>query len=822
MSESILMAEYNEASIYSPERLQIIRHRPTQFIHSTGIEGLIQLALEIITNAIDEIALMGGFGYAKILICIDAERSTYQLVVIDNGRGVPIGKLRDLFTKPNTSGKADTSAYEFSGGLFGVGAKATAGLSWLFRVLTQRTDQRASLYIHEGVDEPVIIEDRTGETGTIIIHEPDPTILTEIEKFETEGVVQLLNLLTKYTFFSGLSLSAHIHPLGLDPSIWTGSMDDAYAVIQRYLDASRCVFDSKSLDRVKWIRQYWNIYRPFALQHTLVDTYPDQDKNGAAINVHYDIRLYYVKTDQTGGRFGMINNVPIDEPKSTHLITVMDVIKKMIAPFIKDDKIRAFFLDQYRVPIYMAVDVKYPGYEPAGTTKHAFYSKLMRKAYEESLTDRCLSPESRSFFEALHEELASDIESKYTAAATGLTAAKNTNRMFLQLNFNEKFGDCLTSDRSKAELFLVEGDSGGGGERDREFQGMYDLRGKPLNAVSSIDNIRGSAEKIMRDPIYRDIFMIMGINPAKFNLDTLNFGKCFILNDADPHGDHIAAILLGNFYVVCPAMIEAGIIHVVRPPLYGLKYKRGKSQHLPTVYMRDRETLQTWMAEHVYMKTLSFGIRFKNLSMKTHLLTGSNCTNFLRLILNAGEEIENIASELVVPPSVVEELSYATAYLDLTYGALDVERIRALTSFDRVEYKPLENLLIVTKGRDDHVVPLHNVNLRLIQAITPRLHRLRWRAIQIYITSKNSEHFKDHPVSITELYALLKRHDKEFDIERYKGLASMEPEAKTKTCMDPRYRQSFQITSIGDIRTVINLLGDDTEHRKEMLRRSVD
>jgi DNA gyrase/topoisomerase IV subunit B len=821
---------YNEDSIYTPTGLEIVRMRPTEFIHSTGIEGLVHQATEIITNGIDEIALMAGrSGKIIVLLCLDTERHTYQLVVLDNGRGLPIGSLRKSYTELHSSGKFDTKAYEHSGGLFGVGAKLSCGTSRHFKAITRCRQSPlyeegfAALYVHEGKDDQEIemIVAPVAQTGVTVLYEPDPIVYTDIDKFAEEGAAQLLTLIQKYCFFRPLNIEFRTHPLSLPSDIWQKSIPDTERLINHHIESSHLVFSEENFDRHRWIRNYWGIQRPFALQHTIQDVFPAQDKTGSPITVRYEVRYYYVKSDQIGGRFGLLNNIPIDDFKSTHLLTVMDVTKASLVTHIKDPAIKKYFLETYRVPLYLAVNVKCPGAEPAGTTKHAFYSRPFRNVYEPSLQNQMAQPEGVAFIAALYNELAADIESKYTLAMTGNAKVKNTDRLSENLNFPDNFKDCRTTNRLSAELFLVEGKSAGSiDSRNSEYQGVYELRGKPFNGITTQEKIRESAIAIRNDDIYEDIITIMGIDPSNFDPNTMNFGRCLLMCDGDDHGAHIAALITGNLYALCPALIEAGILHVVTPPLYSLDYSN-KRQKLPRVYMRDDTQLQIWLAKYVYGVAFDVGIRLKGHHTKTYYMQEHDAINFFRIILAIGEAITNLSRELVIPEDVVEQLSHITGYLETDPGQLDLKQVARSGGFDRVVYDAHGHIMIFTRGRDDHIVPLQNVLERLIQVVTPLLRLIKWKTTQIYITSKNKPVvFQDYPVSVMELYTLMKRLDNEFVTQRYKGLGSMNAGDKTRTCMDPKSRSMYSITTVGDVETIFNLLGKgDSRYRKKLLRR---
>jgi topoisomerase-4 subunit B len=128
-----------------------------------------------------------------------------------------------------------------------------------------------------------------------------------------------------------------------------------------------------------------------------------------------------------------------------------------------------------------------------------------------------------------------------------------------------KLADCISTDVSRTELFLVEGDSAGGSAkqaRDKEFQAVMPLRGKILNTWE-VDpaEVLGSQE-------VHDIAVAVGVEPGSEDLSQLRFGKVCILADADSDGAHIATLLCALFLRHFPRLVEQGHVHVAMPPLF--------------------------------------------------------------------------------------------------------------------------------------------------------------------------------------------------------------------------------------------------------------
>lgn len=103
--------------------MEAVRLRPGMFIGSVGPDGVAHITLEIISNAIDEY-LAGSCKTCNIAVYNNGE-----VLIADDGRGVPFGKAADgsetlvnIYTKLHTGAKFDSegkSGYNSSGGMNG-------------------------------------------------------------------------------------------------------------------------------------------------------------------------------------------------------------------------------------------------------------------------------------------------------------------------------------------------------------------------------------------------------------------------------------------------------------------------------------------------------------------------------------------------------------------------------------------------------------------------------------------------------------------------------------------------------------------------------
>jgi topoisomerase-4 subunit B len=156
-----------------------------------------------------------------------------------------------------------------------------------------------------------------------------------------------------------------------------------------------------------------------------------------------------------------------------------------------------------------------------------------------------------------------------------------------------KLTDCASEDPDRNELFIVEGDSAGGSAkqaRDKEFQAVLPLKGKPKNTWQD------SADTLYANKEIEAIALAIGVDHHKpgdaVDLSGLRYKKIVILADADVDGAHIQVLLLTLFFRHFPKLIDNGNVFVAQPPLFRIDVpSQGKGKPARKLYALDKQEL---------------------------------------------------------------------------------------------------------------------------------------------------------------------------------------------------------------------------------------
>ncbi|MFA5913745.1 MAG: DNA topoisomerase IV subunit B [Burkholderiales bacterium] len=156
-----------------------------------------------------------------------------------------------------------------------------------------------------------------------------------------------------------------------------------------------------------------------------------------------------------------------------------------------------------------------------------------------------------------------------------------------------KLTDCASDDPERNELFIVEGDSAGGSAkqaRDKEFQAVLPLKGKPKNTWQDSPDTLYSNKEI------EAIALAIGIDHhargEAVDMSRLRYKKIIIMADADVDGAHIQVLLLTLFFRHFSRLIETGSVYVAQPPLFRIDVPSlGKGKPARKLYALDKQEL---------------------------------------------------------------------------------------------------------------------------------------------------------------------------------------------------------------------------------------
>ena len=809
---------YSDNNIKQMTFVQHIRAKTEMYVRSPATLSCdVQLFKEIIDNSADESIDPNRVYQIKILVFHAGTR--YQIAVIDHGRGIPAGKLATCFTTAFTSGKYTNAAYGgVSTGTFGVGSKAVAALSDTFVAYTKRNDAFAGVLIRRGevVDyqkqPPIDHIDIT--VGSTVFYEVDQSILKSSPKFidDPAGLQTAINLLEYLTAFKQNTI---FEVFMFDQLLTDEFFKQSYQHQWQYFQTAvgKLVLRTKLETPEQYIRRKFQISSKSIWQLMVKKQVNPEDPIDT---MGYDIGVYLAEQfTKQNGVIGAINFNMLSAPTDYHICGLVDMIKKKIAKLFDDEmEVKTFFITTYRLPIYGYVNAFYKGASFEGQTKDAFKNAEFLRLYTESLMKAFRKlPETQ--WDELYYAIAEDVRDKFIRSANReVKAGRGLKNAAFDMNNAGCYIPCKVNDNRVTELFITEGNSAGDyvrQVRDPATQAILKMRGKPINACRSSDNV------LKMNKVYQDMVRLFGVGKHDTDLSNFNYKSIGLLADADPDGYHILTLLIGNIYKINPLILTSGRVWIANPPLYVMETKNA------SMFMRDQRALDDARISRIYRYLLQIKIANTE-TKKVYDLDQTPDTEYCPpayrdwcyLVKRIGTIITDVANKLVIDPFVLEQMIHCVDFLSPT--TLDCRKIAKIIGADDVRYHNASNSLIAINQTVEVHIPLDRLVYEIRAYILPELKQVHWDKLLCTITTKMpGSTYKDTPVTFMQLYQIFEQLDRLYPVHRLKGLGECTVEQLERCCIDPQTRTFTTITSIGDVTLLYNMLGACSEERKKLV-----
>jgi topoisomerase-4 subunit B len=489
---------------------------------SSPDDGIYVLLKEVLDNSIDE--YMMGFGKT---IEVKVEGTTVS--VRDYGRGIPLGKVKDVSSRMNTGAKYDSKAFKKSVGLNGVGIKAVNALSSRFFIESYRDKQAKNVLYKRGivVDESDIISSSEAN-GTWVEFTPDKEIFGDYH-YREEHIEPLLK---NYVFLNtGLTIN----------------------------------FNGRKFYSKNGLEDLLNENLTSEILYPIIHLQGD------------DIEVAITHTNQYGEEHYSFVNGQHTTQGGTHLSAFREASARTIKEYFN----RNFEYADIRNGMVAAISIKVeePVFEsqtktklgskdmsPNGVSISKYIGDFLKKELDNYLHKNLETADiiQKKILESEKERKAIAGVTKLARERAKKASLHNKKLRDCRIHYNDPKGDR----RDETCIFITEGDSASGSitkSRDPNVQAVFSLRGKPLNCF-------GLTKKIVYEN--EEFNLLQAALNIEDGMDGLRYNKVIIATDADTDGMHIRLLLLTFFLQFFPDLVKKNHVYILQTPLFRVRNKK--------------------------------------------------------------------------------------------------------------------------------------------------------------------------------------------------------------------------------------------------------
>ncbi|MCE5318908.1 MAG: DNA topoisomerase (ATP-hydrolyzing) subunit B [Parachlamydia sp.] len=814
MTNETTQKEYNASSITVLEGLQAVRERPGMYVGDTSSSGLHQLVYEVVDNCIDE--AMAGYCSA-IYVILHKDNS---VTVEDNGRGIPVEKhekesikrgrdvsaLEVVMTVLHAGGKFDKETYKVSGGLHGVGVSCVCALSKKMVVQVYKNGKIYEMQFGQGkVTEDLKVVGESSKRGTKITFWADDTIMS-VREFDYDILGKRLRELA--------FLNKGINIYFIDER---SDKDDVNFCYQGGL-----------VSFVAFLNENKEPLFPTPI-------YFHGSRQGDDAPIEFEVAMQWNDTF-TENIYSYVNNISTRHG-GTHLSGFSTALTRVLNTYIKahnllkNDKISTSG-DDMREGLTAVISVKVANPQFEGQTKQRLGNSDVGSVVQQ------IVGEELAIYLDEHPQIAKSIADKAILAAQAREAARKARELTLRKSALDsarlpgKLTDCQERDPKLCEIYIVEGDSAGGSAklgRDRRFQAILPIRGKILNVE------KARLEKVLQNQEVGTMVSALGcgIGADGFTLEKLRYHKIIIMTDADVDGSHIRTLLLTFFYRNMPALVDNNFIYIAQPPLYRVTRKK-TSRYIQSEKEMDDYLLELGMSD-IHIQLRGQQAPLPQDEMKSFLETILEAENLISRIERKGVPFREFMAarnaEGILPRfqlNLIEgnRFSYSHDELEALRKANEqVQHQRHLETLASIPAEEVTPEMKIFQPSRLHFIELYEEEA--FQSLLGRLQSVGFDLnnylisdgilLQILEEGDKRESFHTLRETIEHIRA---NGRKGIEIQRYKGLAEMNPDQLWETTMDPAKRTLIRVTipdMIAADYTFTMLMGEEVPPRRAFI-----